>query len=203
MCHNPSNPLSGKKIGVAITGSFCTFTKLYEQLTVLNEAGADLYPVISYHVGSLDSRFGTATEHAAKIEELTGKKPITTIPEAEPFGPKIKLDAMVIIPCTGNTLSKLANAITDTPVLMAAKAHLRNGRPLILSIASNDALGLSMKQLGLLMNAKNIYFVPYGQDDYKAKPNSMIAHVEQLSDTIEAALEGRQLQPVPKSPFEG
>lgn len=201
MSLNPSNPLAGKKIGIAITGSFCTFQKLYEELTHLKELGADLYPVFSYHVATLDSRFGTAEEHRKIIEDITGKKIIDTIPGAEPFGPKMKMDAMVILPCTGNTLSKLANAITDTPVLMAVKAHLRNNRPLILSISSNDALGLNMKHLGLLMNSKNIYFVPYGQDDYEKKPNSLIAHVELLSDTILAALNGNQLQPVLKSPF--
>jgi dipicolinate synthase subunit B len=195
------NRLEGLKIGVAITGSFCTFSKLLEQLEQLKACGADLYPILSYHAATLDSRFGTAAEHRERIEAIANRPAITTIPEAEPFGPKLKMDVMVILPCTGNTLSKLANAITDTPVLMAAKAHLRNNRPLILAIASNDALGLSMKHLGLLMNAKNIYFVPYGQDDYETKPNSMIAHVDLLCDTIVNALDGRQLQPVIQSPF--
>lgn len=202
MSHNPSKPLEGKKIGIAITGSFCTFQKLYQELSHLKALGADLYPILSYHVSTLDSRFGTAREHREQIEALTGKTAIDTIPGAEPFGPKLKMDAMVILPCTGNTLSKLANAITDTPVLMAVKAHLRNNRPLILSISSNDALGLNMKHLGLLMNSKNIYFVPYGQDDYTKKPNSLIAHVELLSDTILAAFLGEQLQPVLLSPFQ-
>ena len=201
MSHNPESSLDGKKIGIAITGSFCTFSKLFTELEKLKEAKAELYRILSYHAATLDSRFSTSKEHLKRLEEICERPVITTIPEAEPFGPKYHMDAMVIFPCTGNTLSKLANSITDTPVLMAAKAHLRNNRPLILSLSTNDALGLCMKQLGLLMNAKHIYFVPYGQDDYVKKPNSMTAHVEQLQDTIVAALHGQQLQPVIQSPF--
>ena len=124
-----------------------------------------------------------------------------TIPDAEPIGPKGYLDALVIAPCTGNTMAKLCNGITDTPVLMAAKAHLRNEKPLIISMSSNDALGMNLKNIGMLMNMKNIYFVPFGQDNYQKKPNSMIAHVELIAETVEAALEGRQIQPIVRSPF--
>lgn len=127
---------------------------------------------------------------------MTGNPPIMTIPEAEPIGPGNIIDILVIFPCTGNTLAKLANGITDSPALMAAKAHLRNNRPLLISISTNDALGMNMKNIGLLMNSKNIYFIPFGQDNPEKKPNSMIAHTELLIPSIEAALEGRQYQPV-------
>lgn len=136
-----------------------------------------------------------------KAKHLTGKKPITTIPDAEPIGPKSMLDILVIAPCTGNTLSKLANGISDTPVLMAAKSHLRNNRPLVISLSTNDALGMNLKNIGILLNTKNIYFVPFGQDNYDKKPNSMIAHTSLLNETIEYALAGKQLQPVIRSPY--
>ncbi len=201
MSLNIADIIAHKKIGICITGSFCSYQKLYKVLKQLSEQEAELYPILSYHAASLDSRFGEHEQNKAEIEKLCQRPAITTIPDAEPFGPKLKMDAMVILPCTGNTLSKLSNAITDTPVLMAAKAHLRNNRPLILALASNDGLGLCMKNLGLLMNAKNIYFVPYGQDDYVSKPNSLVAHMELLPETIALAIQGKQLQPVIRSPF--
>ena len=132
---------------------------------------------------------------------MTGKEPITTIEDAEPIGPKNMFDIMSIIPCTGNTLAKLANGITDTPVLMAAKAHIRNNKPLVISIATNDALGLNLKNIGTLLNTKNIYFVPFGQDSPESKPKSMIAHTHLLKLTLESAMEGQQIQPVVISPF--
>ena len=131
-----------------------------------------------------------------KAEEITGNKPITTISDAEPIGPGNLLDILVLFPCTGNTIAKLANGITDTPALMAAKAHLRNNKPLLISISTNDALGMNMKNIGLLLNAKNIYFIPFGQDNPEKKPNSMIAHTELLIPSLETALEGRQYQPI-------
>uniref|UniRef100_UPI003AB3E316 dipicolinate synthase subunit B n=1 Tax=Blautia sp. TaxID=1955243 RepID=UPI003AB3E316 len=145
---------------------------------------------------SIDSRFGNAEDFVAKARSITGKVPMLTIPQAEPIGPKSLLDILVILPCTGNTIAKLANGITDTPALMAAKAHLRNDKPLLISISTNDALGMNMKNIGLLLNAKNIYFVPFGQDNPEKKPNSMIARTELLIPSIEAALNGKQYQPV-------
>ena len=136
-----------------------------------------------------------------EIEELTGQKGIYSIPEAEPIGPKALFDVVVIAPCTGNTMAKLANGITDSTALMAAKAHLRNNRPLVIAISTNDALGMNLKNIGQLMNVKNIYFVPFGQDNYNKKPNSMIAHLDRTVDTVILALEGNQLQPVVVSPF--
>ena len=201
MSLNPSNPFSNLQLGIAITGSFCTFSSCFVQLKKLKEAGATLYPIISDHAATINSRFGKADEQLKQIAEICEKPPVQTIEGAEPFGPKIHLDAMIILPCTGNTIGKLAHAITDTPVLMAAKAHLRNQRPLILFLSSNDALGLNMQNIGVLMNSKNIYFVPFGQDDYNKKPNSMISHLDLIEDTIVAALHGQQLQPVIVSPF--
>ncbi|MCM1246003.1 MAG: dipicolinate synthase subunit B [Roseburia sp.] len=192
--------LSNKNIGVAITGSYCTYEKVFTELKRLAETGADLYPIFSDHASTTDSRFGKCDDFLKRAEEITGKKPITTIPDAEPIGPNALFDILVIAPCTGNTLSKLANGISDTPVLMAAKAHLRNNRPLVVALSTNDALGMNLKNIGILLNTKNIYFIPFGQDNYKSKPNSMIAHIEFLTDTIEQALKGRQLQPVIQSP---
>ena len=145
---------------------------------------------------SIDSRFGEAKDFVEKARALSNAEPMLTISQAEPIGPKSLLDILVILPCTGNTIAKLANGITDTPALMAAKAHLRNDKPLLLSISTNDALGMNMKNIGLLLNAKNVYFVPFGQDNPDKKPNSMIAHTELLIPSLEAALEGRQYQPV-------
>ncbi|MEH2943955.1 dipicolinate synthase subunit B [Lachnospiraceae bacterium KK002] len=189
-----------KSIGIGFTGSFCTYEKIFAALEELKNTGASLLPVFSSNASSLDSRFGTSASFLERARALTGKEPITTIPGAEPIGPKGLMDILVIAPCTGNTLSKLANGISDTPVLMAAKSHLRNNRPLVLSLSTNDALGMNLKNIGILLNTKNIYFVPFGQDDYQAKPNSMTAFTDLLAETIDCALSGRQIQPVIRSP---
>lgn len=189
----------GKNIGIAMTGSYCTYKKTFSCIETLKETGANLFPIFSYQASTTDSRFGTHDEFLARMEELTGNKPILTIPEAEPIGPKSMLDILVIAPCTGNTLSKLANGISDSPVLMAAKSHLRNNKPVVISLSTNDALGMNLKNIGILLNTKNIYFVPFGQDNYKSKPNSMIAHVDLLPDTIELAFQYKQIQPVIQS----
>lgn len=188
--------LEGKKVGIALTGSFCTFDKIFIELKKLVEAGADVYTIFSNASQQITSRFGNPEEFMKKAEEITGRKPIVTIEGAEPIGPKGYLDILVIFPCTGNTIAKLANGITDTPVLMSAKAHLRNNKPLVISVSTNDALGMNMKNIGLLLNAKNIYFVPFGQDDPVKKNNSLIAHTEKLIPTLELALEGEQYQPI-------
>lgn len=189
-------------VGFAITGSFCTFDKITQVIDGLVQDGVHVIPIFSNMAQSLDTRFGQAKEFMEEIEEKTGHKAIKTIAQAEPIGPKDYLDILVIAPCTGNTMAKLCNGIIDTPVLMAAKAHLRNEKPLVISMSTNDALGMNMKNIGMLMNMKNIYFVPFGQDNYQKKPNSMIAHVDLISETIEEALQGRQLQPLVRSPFE-
>ncbi len=188
--------LQGKKIGVAFTGSFCTYERVFIELKNLVQEGAQVQTIFSNAAQSIDSRFGNAEDFVKEAEKITGIAPMLTIAQAEPIGPKGLLDLLVILPCTGNTIAKLANGITDTPVLMAAKAHLRNERPLLLSISTNDALGMNMKNIGLLLNAKHVYFVPFGQDNAEKKPNSMIAHTELLVPAAKAALEGKQYQPV-------
>lgn len=188
--------LKGKKIGVAITGSFCTFEKLFEQLKLLKDTEADLVPITSIATQTIDSRFGTPDKYLQRIKELTGKYPIEKIQDAEPIGPNGYLDLLLILPCTGNTAAKLANGITDSPVLMAAKAHLRNSKPLVISISTNDGLGMNLRNIGTLLNTKHIYFVPFGQDNYMTKPNSLVAQTDLLIPTMEEALENRQYQPL-------
>jgi dipicolinate synthase subunit B len=183
-------------IGFGITGSFCTHEKIKKEIQHLVDLGAKVIPVFSEQVQKTDTRFGKAEDFLHQVEEMTGCPGIYTIAQAEPIGPKALLDVMVIAPCTGNTLAKLAAGITDTPVLMAAKAHMRNQRPLVIAISTNDALAMNFKNIGTLMHMKNIFFVPFGQDDFEKKPCSMIARTELLGETIAAAMEGRQLQPV-------
>jgi len=158
--------------------------------------GADILPVVSYSVKSTDTRFGTAQYFLEQIKSITGKKCIDSIVDAEPIGPSKKLDLMVVMPCTGNTLAKLANGITDTPVTMACKAHLRNNRPVLLGIATNDGLGANAKNIGLLQNTKNIFFVPYRQDDPEKKYNSLVCRMDLFIPAVEAALDGKQIEPV-------
>ncbi|MDO5293138.1 MAG: dipicolinate synthase subunit B [bacterium] len=188
--------LEGTTIGVALTGSFCTYKKVFAQIEALVNMGADVYTIFSDKAQTFNTRFGTAEEFLKKAKELTGHDPILTIPDAEPIGPKSYLDILIIAPCTGNTLAKLAYGMTDSPVLMAAKAHIRNEKPLVLAIATNDALGFNMKNIGLLLNSPNIYFVPFGQDDVVKKPNSLIAHMELIPDVLEMGLDRKQMQPV-------
>lgn len=188
--------LKGKRIGFAVCGSFCTFKKAFEELEKLIEAGAEVTAIMSFNAAGLDTRFGKAAEHIEYLEKITQKKVIKTIEDAEPVGPKKMFDAMLIAPCTGNTLAKLAGGITDTPVTMAVKSHLRIGRPVLIAAATNDALSGSAKNIGTLLNTKNIYFCPLKQDDYVNKPASMVADMGLLCDAANAALEGRQLQPV-------
>ena len=188
--------LKGKKIGFAICGSFCTFKKAFEQLEKLIEAGAEVTAIMSFNAASIDTRFGKAAEHLEFLEKVTGKPVIRTIEDAEPIGPKRMFDALVIAPCTGNTLAKLAAGIIDTPVTMAAKSHLRNGSPLIITPSTNDGLSGSAKNIGALLNYRNIYLVPFGQDDSVGKPRSLVADFECLPKAVSAALNGVQLQPM-------
>lgn len=188
--------LKGKHIGLAITGSFCTFARIEQEIMNLKETGAILHPIFSDHVQSIKSRFGDTDAFIKRITDITGNTPILSIEAAEPIGPGGYLDILLIAPCTGNTLAKLAAGITDTPVLMAAKAHLRNGKPLVISVSTNDAMGMNFKNIGELYNTKYIYFVPFGQDDPAKKPTSLIAHTGRIQETLENALDGRQVQPV-------
>ncbi|MCE5168111.1 dipicolinate synthase subunit B [Paenibacillus profundus] len=186
----------GKTVGYALTGSHCTFAEVMPQIQRFVDAGARVIPIASQTVMTTDTRFGTSENWQKQLKEITGNDIISTIVEAEPLGPSKLLDVMVIAPCTGNTTSKLANAMTDSPVLMAAKAQMRNQRPLVLAISTNDGLGLNAANIAKLLVAKYIYFVPFGQDNPAQKPNSLVARMELVPEACFAALEGRQLQPV-------
>jgi dipicolinate synthase subunit B len=188
--------LKGKTIGFAVTGSHCTYDEIRPVMTKLVEMGVAVIPILSNTVQTTSTRFAEAEAWVTEIEEMTGQKPIASIVEAEPLGPSKKLDALLIAPCTGNTISRLANAMTDSPVLMAAKATMRNDRPVVLAISTNDGLGLNMANLAKLMSAKNIFMVPFGQDDPFKKMNSLVAKMDLVYPTLEAALEKKQLQPV-------
>ncbi len=184
------------KLGFAMCGSFCTINDAVEQIRTLKEKGIKITPIFSEIVMTADTRFAKASELKERVEDICGEKIISSIVEAEPIGPKKLFDALVVCPCTGNTLAKLANGITDSTVTMAVKAHLRNNRPVILAIATNDALGGSAKNIGMLLNTKNIYFVPFGQDDPIKKEKSIIADYTRLFDTLTEVLNGRQIAPL-------
>jgi dipicolinate synthase subunit B len=188
--------LSAKRIGFAVTGSFCTIDAVLPAMMELRTAGAELIPIFSNSVYEWDTRFFTAKELIERVYAICGRLPLHTIPDVEPIGPRKLLDIVVIAPCTGNTLAKMVCGIVDTPVLMACKSHLRNNKPVVLSIATNDGLSNNAKNIGYLLNMKNIFFVPYGQDDPVKKPNSLIADTEQIIPAILMALQGKQIQPV-------
>lgn len=183
-------------IGFAICGSYCTFKTVFEEIEKLKNAGYNIIPIMSENAYSLDTRFGDAVYWQRRLKEITDNQIIHTIPQAEPIGPKKLLDALIIAPCTGNTLAKLSTGVTDTSVTLAAKAHLRNGRPLIIAPSTNDALSNAAKNIGALLNYKNLYFVPFGEDNYAGKPTSMVADFSQIQATLEMALNGKQLQPI-------
>lgn len=186
------------KIGFAITSSFCTVSKIIEQMINLKDLGYDIIPIVSTAVIEKDTRFGKGENFKIIIEEITGNKIVSDIIEAEKFGPKEKLDLLVIAPATGNFIAKLANGITDSTVTMATKASLRNNIPIVIGVSTNDGLGMNGKNIMNLINTKNIYFIPFGQDDFINKPNSLVAHYDLLIPTIEKALDNSQIQPVIK-----
>lgn len=190
------NTLEGIKIGFALCGSYCTYEKVIPNIKRLINEGAEIYPIMSDNAYTTNTRFGKAEEHIVSIEQMTGKKIIHTLVDAEPLGPNNMIDLLVIAPCTGNTIAKLANAITDSAVLISAKTLLRNKKPIVLAVATNDGLGINMKNIGILMNTKNIYFVPMGQDNYEKKPNSMMSDMNLILKTVQKALKNEQLQPV-------
>ena len=183
-------------IGYALCGSFCTLKRSVEVLTHLKEKGYDVLPIMSEITAATDTRFGKAADFIARVESICDHPIIRTIPEAEPLGPARPLEALVICPCTGNTLAKLANGITDTPVCMAAKAHLRSDRPLLITLASNDAMSANLRNIGTLLSRKSVYFTPMVQDDPVSKPHSLVAEFSLVPAALEAALEGRQLRPL-------
>ena len=183
-------------IGFAMCGSYCTHKYAIAELEKLVASGYEVLPILSENVYSTDTRFGRAEELKNRLFELTGHQPIATVVDAEPLGPKIKLDALIICPCTGNTLAKMAEGITDTAVTMAAKAHLRSNRTLIIALASNDALSANLKNISTMLNRKNVFFVPMEQDDPEKKPHSLVALFPLLKNTFDAAMEGRQYQKI-------
>lgn len=184
------------KIGFALTGSFCTFSKTIPVIKELVKEGVEVLPIMSYNAYELDTKFGKAKDFISQIEEITGKEIIHTIQGAEPIGPKHLTDIMIIAPATGNTIAKLANGITDTPVTMAAKSHLRNENPIIIAISTNDALSGSAKNIGTLLNRKHYYFVPFRQDNPITKPRSLVFDETYIIKTIEAALNNEQIEPI-------
>ena len=188
--------LAGKRIGFAMTGSFCTFSRVFEAAEALAAAGADLFPILSDNAWSLDTRFFSAAAVREQLAGICGREIWHTLPQVEPIGPKKLLDLLIVAPCTGNTLGKLAGGIFDTPAAMAAKSHLRNDRPLLLAVSTNDGLAMSARSIGTLLAWKNVYFVPFGQDDPVKKPTSLVAAMSLIPEAAAAALAGCQLQPV-------
>ncbi|MFS0574174.1 dipicolinate synthase subunit B [Sporosarcina sp. 179-K 3D1 HS] len=188
--------LQGKRIGLGITASHCTYEEIIPVIESLKDNGATVVPVITHSVLTAATRFGTGEEWIKRIEEVTGEKVIASIVGAEPFGPSTPVDCMIIAPMTGNSISKFANAATDSPVLMAAKATLRNGNPVLIGISTNDALGLNAANIAKLLNMKNVFFIPFGQDDPYKKPNSLISDFSLMVPAAAAAMENRQLQPL-------
>lgn len=184
------------KLGFAFCGSFCTLSQGMEALEQAAARYEHIVPIVSERVAGTDTRFGNAHDFMREMERICARRVISTVAQAEPIGPKGLLDVLVICPCTGNTLGKLAHGITDSSVTMAAKAHLRNGKPLVVALATNDGLSASAPNLGALLARKNVYFVPFGQDDCQGKPTSLVADFSQVCQTIEAARQGRQLQPL-------
>lgn len=188
--------LKGKRIGFAMCGSFCTFSRCFDALEVLRDLGCEIIPIMSYNAYDTDTRFGNAAEHRKRLEEMCGREIIHTIPDAEPIGPKNMTDIMLVANCTGNTLAKLAGSITDTPVTMAVKSHLRGSKPVLLNIATNDALAGAAKNIFALINYKNYYFVPIKQDDHINKPFSLTGDFDRIPESLVRALAGSQIQPV-------
>ena len=188
---------SKKRLGLALCGSYCTYEKLFAAAEKLSDK-YELIPIMSETAAETDTRFGAASEHIKRLMLLSGKKVVTTIAEAEPLGPATPMDALLIAPCTGNTLAKLANGITDTSVTMAAKAHMRNGRPVIIALSTNDGLSGSAENIAKLLNRKGVYFVPFRQDDPAKKPRSLQADFSLLDETVQSALRGWQIQPILK-----
>ena len=185
-----------ERVGFAVCGSFCTHEQVLKALEDLTERYETVIPIVSEISAFTDTRFGTSEALLERLEDLTGNEALCDIPSVEPIGPKALLDVLVIAPATGNTIAKLATGIADTVVTMAAKAHLRNGRPVVLAVSSNDGLAAGAKNIGELLARKHYYFVPFGQDNAEKKPTSLVADFSRLTETVDAALEGRQLQPV-------
>ena len=190
------------RIGFALTGSFCTFSRVMKVIQSLVQQGFEVTPILSFHAGQLDTRFGTAATWRDTLRHITDRLPIDTIQGAEPIGPKALFDVLVVAPCTGNTLAKLTHGVIDTPVTMAVKSHLRGDRPVVLALSTNDGLSGSAANIGTLLNRRQYYFVPFRQDAPSTKPRSLVADMACIPETIQAALDGKQLQPMLLCPGE-
>lgn len=188
--------LSGLRVGFAFTGSFCTFKEVVVQVQALVDAGADVTPIMSYNSYQTDTRFGTAQGFIDQLEAITGHSVLHSINQVEPIGPKKLFDLMIIAPCTGNSLAKLANGVIDTPAVLACKSHLRNGRPVLIAVSTNDGLAQAAQNIGRLLNTKHIFFVPFGQDSATQKPTSLVAHMDAIPEAAEYALKEEQMQPL-------
>lgn len=188
--------LEGIKIGLGITGSFCNFSETKNVISNLKAEGADVYPIISFATKNLDTRFYKKEEYIKMLKQESKNNIIDTIQKAEPVGPKYLVDIILVCPCTGNSLAKLANGITDTPVLMAIKGHIRNNKPVVIGVSTNDGLGASLQNIAKLINTKNMYFVPFRQDDYISKPKSLVLDYNYIVDTVYDALHFKQIQPI-------
>lgn len=183
-------------IGFALTGSYCTFAKVIPQIEAMLSQGYRVIPIVSEHTAECDTRFGTAQKWKDELQRLTGETLLESLPQVEPIGPKRLLDLLVVAPCTGNTIAKMANGIADTAVTLAVKSHLRNNRPVVIAVSTNDGLGANAKNIGVLLARKHIYQVPFGQDDFAEKENSLVADFSLIPDTVAAALNRKQLQPI-------
>lgn len=188
--------LESLTVGFAVTGSFCTYKKVFPQIKKVVEEGARVIPIMSEIGSRTDTRFGKAEENLKMLEEITGERVITSISDAEPIGPRKLLDILIVAPCTGNTIAKIANGIADSTVTLAVKSHLRNRRPVVVAVSTNDGLGRNAKNIGILACSKNMYIVPFGQDDCKEKENSVVSDMNKIILTSEQALDGRQIQPM-------
>ncbi len=188
--------LAGKQIGYALTGSFCTFRATIQEMKKLVKLGANLVPIMSFNSYQLDTKFGKAKDFIQEIETLTGNKIIHTIQDAEPIGPKKMFDILLVAPCSGNTMARLSYDIIDTPVAMAVKSHLRNDRPVVIGISTNNGLSGAAENIGRLLNRKNYYFVPFKQDNPITKPRSIVCDFTYIQKTLEYALEGEQIEPI-------
>ena len=189
--------LKDKKIGFAITGSFCNFNETKGVLEEIKKEGVkEIIPIVSYSTKDFDTRFYKSSDYIKMVEDTTNNKVIDTIVKAEPIGPKNMVDLIVVCPCTGNTLAKLANGVTDTPVLMAIKSHIRNNKPVVIGVSTNDGLSVTLKNIGIVLNTKNMYFVPFRQDDYSSKPKSLVLDYKYIIETIKLAFDGKQIQPI-------
>lgn len=188
--------LENIKVGLGVTGSFCNFSETKNVIITLKEAKAEVFPIVSFATKNFDTRFYKRNDYIKMLEDECKNKVIDTIPKAEPVGPKSLVDIILVCPCTGNSLAKLANGITDTPVLMAIKSHIRNNKPVVIGVSTNDGLGASLQNIAKLLNTKNMYFVPFRQDDYIAKPKSLVLDYTYIIDTVKLALQGKQIQPI-------